>query len=349
MDGIGGAAASWLRGVADSWDRFWFTPAQPHTLAVIRICAGAMLFYTHLVWALDLEAFLGPSAWITGDVARQLHGNSTAWSFLWYIDSMAVLWVVHILGLLVFAMLTIGLFTRIVSVLAWLIAIAYSHRLIGSLFGLDQINCMLAMYLIVGASGAVYSVDHWLARRRTVGSQPPRPRIDTNIAVRLIQLHMCVIYLFSAFAKLEGQAWRDGGAIWLAVANLEYQSLDLTWLVRHPMLIALLTHVTVFWESLYCVLIWPRWSRPVMLLFAVILHGGIAFGLGMITFGTIMLVANFAFVDPSLVEAIGRKLSGFKSRAGESVPVSKGDRGSQVRIEPRARPRRERRPVERGE
>ena len=44
-----------------AWDRFWFTPAAPQSLALIRILAGAMLFYTHLVWSLDLVAFLGPT------------------------------------------------------------------------------------------------------------------------------------------------------------------------------------------------------------------------------------------------------------------------------------------------
>ena len=55
---------------ARAWDRFWFTPQQPHTLALIRIFGGAMLLYTHLVWTLNLEAFLGPHSWLTATRSR---------------------------------------------------------------------------------------------------------------------------------------------------------------------------------------------------------------------------------------------------------------------------------------
>ena len=38
------AVRNWFRECSEGWDRFWFTPRQPHTLAVIRIATGAMLF-----------------------------------------------------------------------------------------------------------------------------------------------------------------------------------------------------------------------------------------------------------------------------------------------------------------
>ena len=109
--------------------------------------------------------------------------------------------------------------------------------------------------------------------------------VRTNIATRLIQLHMCVIYFFAAIGKLQGDSWWDGMAMWLALANYEYQSIDMTWMVHFPWIINLLTHVSLLWELSYCVLVWPRLTRPLVLALAVPLHGGIAACLGMITFG----------------------------------------------------------------
>ena len=79
---------------------------------------------------------------------------------------------------------------------------------------------------------------------------------------------------------------------------LEYQSLDMTWLANHPRLLNLMTHVTVFWELSYCALVWPRLTRPWVLLMAVFVHGGIVLSLGMPTFGLVMLIGNLAFVSP---------------------------------------------------
>jgi hypothetical protein len=43
-------------------------------------------------------------------------------------------------------------------------------------------------------------------------------------------------------------------------------------------------------------LVWPRLTRPWILVIAFFVHAGIALFMGMITFGLMMLVANLAFV-----------------------------------------------------
>ncbi len=300
------AVADWGRDVARAWDRFWFTPQAPHTLALIRILGGAMLLYTHLVWTIDLEAFLGPTSWLTRDTVRLMNegpdGKSYAISYLLWVDSPALIWMLHLAALVVFILLTIGLWSRVAAVLAWIITISYCQRLTGSWFGLDQINAFIATYLMLGPCGAVYSVDHWLARRR--GEAPVQPAMSANIAVRLLQVHMCVIYLFGGIGKMRGASWWDGSAMWMSIASLEYQSLDLTWLVRYRWFLALMTHLTVFWETFYCFFVWPKLTRPICLILAVFVHGGIALFLGMKTFGLAMLIGNLAFVSPELVRAV---------------------------------------------
>ena len=54
---------------------------------------------------------------------------------------------------------------------------------------------------------------------------------------------MCVIYFFAGVSKLQGPSWWDGEAMWRAFANLEYQSLDMTWLAWHPWLVNAMSHV----------------------------------------------------------------------------------------------------------
>jgi hypothetical protein len=335
MNPLASAALDWGRLFGRAWDRFWFTPQQPHTLALVRILGGAMLLYTHLVWTIELENFFGPQAWLNAEAVSLMsqmpqqagstawsHANY-AWSYLYYCGSPAVLWTVHLAGLVVFALLTIGLWSRVVSILACVITLAYCNRATGAWFGLDQINALIAMYLMIGSCGGAYSVDRWLAARR--GAAGPPARIDTNIAVRLIQLHMCVIYLFGGISKMRGLTWWDGSAMWLAVASLEYQSLDLTWLVEYRWLLALLTHITVFWEAFYCFLIWPKLTRPVFLALAVLVHGGIAIALGMKTFGLAMLIGNIAFIYPEYVRAtiswLGRCVPRLSAARTASAPA----------------------------
>ena len=298
------------RGAINGWDRFWFTATDPATYCLIRLLAGGMLLYTHAVWTIGLLDFFGQHSWVTRPALDVLAADGSgiwqmSFSYLWWIgDSPTLLCITHAIALVVFFMLTIGWHSRIVSVLAFIIAASYANRSPASIFGLDQINCLLAMYLMVGPSGACYSVDRWLAKRRwhnDHGGAPlpeVQPSIGANVGIRLIQLHMCVIYLFAGLGKLAGTTWWNGTAIWGSVANLEYQSIDATWLGAYPILTNILTHTTVWWEVSYAALVWPRLTRPIVIAVAVPLHLGIAIFLGMITFGTVMLFGNLAFVSP---------------------------------------------------
>lgn len=302
----------------DAWSQFWFAPTSPSTLSAVRVLAGAMLLYTHLIWSFDLVAFFGPNGWLPTDLVHEAHlasndpdgpGPLTAskraiWSHFDYVQSPRLMWTVHAAALFAFFCLAVGLFSRIAAVLAYLLAVSYANRITpGAYFGLDKINCMLAMYLMLGPCGARYSVDRlWRLRR----GAPPEvlPSWSANLAIRLIQIHMCVIYLFSALGKLQGTTWWNGMAVWYSVATLEYQTFDVTWLWHYPWLVNLLTHVTVYFELFYCALIWPSLTRPWMLLLAVLLHGFIIVALWMPTFGLAMLIGNLAFVSPRTVRKV---------------------------------------------
>lgn len=313
------AVRDWGREILAGWNRFWFAAADPATLGLIRVLGGAMMFYTHAVWSIGLTDFLGPRGLLPAESVKLLQQDTYAFSYLWWVEgSPALLWTAHIAALVVLAMLTLGLFTRVTSILALVITLSYVQRMPGALFGLDQVNTMLALYLAVGPSGDAYSLDRWLRSRRVGAQLPVRHSWMANLAVRLIQVHMCIVYLFAGMAKLVGMAWWDGTALWMAFGNLEYQSLDMTWMASYPLLINLMTHVTIAWELSYWALVWPRLSRPIVLALAVPLHMGIAICLGMITFGLAMLIGNLAFVPPWLVRgAVDRMLAAFgRGRAG---------------------------------
>jgi len=325
MNAVTAPVRNWFVDLARGWDAFWLTGQLPHSLAVIRILGGAMLFYTHLVWALNSSDFLGPNAWITRGVSKAMHAESYAFSLLWYFDSPVLLAVFHAVALVAMLMLTVGLFTRPAAVVSWLACVWYCHRLEGALFGLDQVNAMLAFSLMIGRSGAAYSLDRWRhVRQMARQGRPPRPFclcVGTNLALRLIQTQLCVIYLFGGLAKAKGEMWWNGDAIWFAAASLEYQSWDMTWIVDYHWL-GMLAVLTVFWEIFYPVLVWNRYARPIMLGMAVLVHGGIALCLGMITFGLAMIFANVAFVKPEVVKGLVERCCRNRS---QSQPRSGGN------------------------
>jgi hypothetical protein len=316
--------------VRSAWREFWFTPADPTPLAVMRILFGGMLLYTHIVWGLNLEGFFGPSGWQGEALVRTFQQGQLAWSFWWWVPGN-LHFTVHLVCLGILTLYMLGVFTPATSILAYLITVSYSYRAPLANFGLDQMNAIAALYLAIGPSGAVLSVDRlWQryrrgrAARRGEGAnlvETVAPTARANLALRLMQVHLCVIYIFACHSKLLGESWWNGQAIWQAVSNLEYQSADLTGLAWYPWLVNLLTHVTVVWEMTFWALVWRPLCRPVVLLIGVAIHLGIGAFMGMWTFGLAVIFMYVCFVPGTTINAVLGTLTRFFRKVSIPEPA----------------------------
>ncbi len=339
----------WFRSVftatAEGWNRFWFTPSHPATLAVIRIATSTLLLYSHLVWALNSSSFFGGTSWLNSPATESLRGDGYGFSLLTLIDGQpATMFAVHALALTASLCLAIGCFSRVAAFTTFVLTISFANRNPGALYGFDQILGFLTLYLSVNPGHGWLSVDAWRARRRGAtaglsasasGSAPSTagqassatqaiPSTSVTIATRLIQLHLCLLYFVAGISKLKGATWWSGVAFWGAIGNQEYQTVDLTALVHWPVLINLATHATLAWEISYPFIVWNRWLRPFVLAMAVVVHAGIGICFGMLTFGMIMIAANVAFLSPSLI----RHLAGETDDSDERRETQR-DRASQ--------------------
>jgi len=318
LTAIGAEFAGLGRTAARGWDAFAFTPADPTPLGLIRIAVGLLLLWSLGVTGLDLRASLGPDGWADADAVRTFLYHVPegvdpadarapwAWSF-WFLVPGGLLpaaWGACLVGL---ALFTLGLGSRWTAPLAWAIAASTARRSPVLLFGFDNIVGTWALYLAVsGSSGRALALDRLLARRRgqVAGAGPPpptpppptTPTVGANLGLRLIQLHLALIYGAAGLAKLRGEPWWDGTAMQLIVLSSEFRRFDLSWLLAYPGPLALATHGALALEILYPVLIWVRPLRAPVLLAAILMHAGIDLTLGLTEFGLAMLAGNLAFL-----------------------------------------------------
>lgn len=319
-----------IRSGIDAWNEFWFADVAPYSLALLRILTGGMLVYTHFVWGLKFQEFLGPDGFNGDFLLKELQRGIVPTAFLsfWWIVPENFVPTVHAACLTVLVCFMLGWMTRITSILAVFITVSYAHRAMLANYGLDQINSILVFYLALSRCGDAYSLDRlWQLsreRRRKIAPERrmflslPKAHWTNCLAMRLIQCHYCVIYFAAGTGKLQGESWWNGEAIWRAVANHEYQSLDMTWLAHAPWLVNFITHLTVFWEISFCFLVWRPALRPFILLVGALMHLGIGAFLGMWTFGLAMLFGYLGFVPPEVVAKILNPL-------GRLLPLRKGD------------------------
>jgi hypothetical protein len=232
-----------------AWDRFWFRPADPTSLGLIRISAGIVVLYIHLAYSFGLSGYVGPDTWIvnkgwtnkpdeTGvmdylrkgqtlqapsttwnDMEGEVFKGQALWSIYFHVEDPTWIWVIHLSILAAMFLFTLGLWTRVTSALAWIGALMYIQRLPSLLFGMDTMMNLALLYLMIGPSGAALSLDRWLKVRRerlrlgpAYVPQPPQPLVSANFALRLIQINFCLIYMASGTSKLLGVSWWNGTA-----------------------------------------------------------------------------------------------------------------------------------------
>lgn len=301
--------ANECRDLGDAWHRFWFSETDPTVLCVMRMLVGGMVTYTVFVWGLKFDAFLGERAWNSPALLSELQNPGIAPSFWWYVPETWHM-PVHWLCVATCAMFAVGLVTRATSILTMIILISYSYRAHMANYGLDQINAILTFYLCLAPCGDRFSLDS-LIRKRWRDGRPSsvQPSVSANLATRMIQVHFCIIYSFAGLAKLQGDGWWNGEAIWMALANTEYQTIDMTWIAWYPWISDFATHGSMLFELSFWALVWGR-MRPLVLLVAALLHLSIGAMMGMWTFAFIMIFGHLSFWSPNVINYLIGRLTG---------------------------------------
>ena len=282
--------------------------------------------------AADIDAYI--IRWGV-DPRLLLSKGQPVWSIWFHVTDPTWMMAAHAGIVLCSFLFMIGLGTRITAALTWFGALCYIHRASASLFGVDTMMTVLLLYLMIGPSGAVLSVDRvlarWWARRHGLPEPAVTASVSANLALRLIQVHVCIIYLSAGLAKLQGQTWWTGIAPWGTLANFEYAPMHLPayvetlrwlaktrWLYEAAMTAGTLG--TLAFEIGYAFLIWRPGTRTLFLWMAVLLHLVIGMFMGLRTFSLMMLAFNMAFLSPATVNWAVSKLTPQRWRSEPPEP-----------------------------
>lgn len=318
---------------ARAWDAFWFTPVDPATLGLVRAMCGFVLLVIHVSCLPNLLVFIGPHAWIDSSAVKELAeapskyladnpllkaiATNYSWSVWYVVTDPVAIYAVEGVFLVAFFCLMIGYHSRIAAIVAWVGHLSFVHRGYITWFGMDAMLAWMTFYLMWGPTGAAYSVDRWLARYRAakralLGGTPVGPALavvpswTANVVLRLIQIHMGIVYFCAGVSKLQGATWWNGYAGWLTLNVPEYAPVDMSWLGHTPdpvwqAISIAITYGTLIFEIAFIFLVWFAWWRPLLLVGAVLLHAGIGLFMGLIWFGVTMLAGCAAFLDPAAV------------------------------------------------
>lgn len=147
-----------------------------------------------------------------------------------------------------------------------------------------------------------YGVDHVAATALVYSLVAPFPQSAyARPILRLLQLHLCVVYFFGGLGKLLGSTWHNGEALLKALAQPYHfhRPVVAEYLAGHPMILTAIGWAVILLEMGYPVMVWMYRTRLYGLWAVVILHIAIALLLGLFQFAAWMILLNITAFQTS--------------------------------------------------
>jgi hypothetical protein len=214
--------------------------------------------------------------------------------------------------------MTVGLFSRVSSIIVYVGLVSFLHRNIYVHHGGDHLMSLAAFWMMFAPIGAALSVDRYLQQKRN-----PSAVLPTQVslwAVKAFQLQFVLIYWQASLSKIASPSWWDGTAMYYVFRYLEFARFPVpSFMMNDLHFMQFLTWSTIAIEILGWTLIWFKETRYPVLLLLLVMHLGIEYAMNIPIFEHIMMASLFIFIRGEDAEAWFAKakawLNGLRSQS----------------------------------
>jgi hypothetical protein len=286
-----------IQSLAEAWNEFFFKPQSPTPIALFRILYGILTIANLLFLYPDWLNWFGPNGWLTIGTMHAMEPGTRINLFTLIPQTDAWVKTIFWVLLLFSVSLTLGLFTRLSTIVVFLCLTSVHQRNIYILHAGDTLMRITGFFLMFAPAGAAFSIDRLIRIRR--GKEGPVIQPRSPWAQRMIQLQVALVYL-------SGFGWKSLGSDWVSGTAL-YYVLHVDQLRRFPMpswfydmaVLKAGTWFTLAFESAFGILVWFKETRYVILVIGVIFHLSIEYMLNIQLFEWMMLATYVTFIDPN--------------------------------------------------
>jgi HTTM domain len=278
-----------------SFRAFLSIPHRLYGLAFLRITLGTVMLVNYVSHAREWLFLWGTEGMIPYSLFVVI--MKLRHSFSLYAISPAVSWQIflHLFGIAVAMAFVLGWHTRITTVLFAVNTWSLYERNPYLLDGGDNLFYLLVFWLMFCDSGRKLSLD---SSQTYSASTSPYRNLVHNFGLAGILTQVTILYATSALAKIAGHRWQNGTALYYILRTDEFNLSPFTpFLWKHSAVIVLLTYSTMAFQISWPFLIWSRRFRLAAVLGALMLHGMIAYFMGLTWFSLVMVAAEFALFD----------------------------------------------------
>lgn len=245
------------------------------------------------------EGMVGSAGWYTGK-PWYTQGSRAFLNVLSHPYNASYPWIAYSFVFGQLLVLVIGLFDRfpkLTAVLAYFFTVNLFNKGYLMFTGGETLIGLLLFYLIF-----VQRSNHRTEQEATFTTFQ---NVLNNTFYWIMLIQICILYFFSNLYKLMDPAWQSGEAIMFVSRIDAYTSSPMRWLFAdNAVLSAIATYAVLIYQALFPILVWFKRIKIPFLMVGVCLHLGIAFGMGIFTFGIIMVLVYILFLSNEQIQKL---------------------------------------------
>lgn len=281
--------------------RWLFGYGSPVSLGVLRALVGSLALANFLMLSVDFEAWFTERGFTPAWFAQRWAGDTPRLNVLAGVTDERTTALVFGLGCLAALLTAVGLFSRVATAALFVVVASLHHRTPDILHSGDTLLRQLCFLLMLAPSGAAFSLDRLLARRR--GAAPDQPQAVSLWPQRLVQIQVAVVYFTTVWHKWNGATWRDGTATWYVPRLEEFDRFPVPAFFNEMPMVAFTTYATLLIEFALCTAVFYRPLRKWVLLAGLALHASIDYQFNIPLFAQIMVCGYVCFYEGEEVAA----------------------------------------------
>jgi hypothetical protein len=277
-----------LHELVELWNNVFHDPIPVTTIAIFRVLFGCILTINAFLLVVDYRKYFGPDAVLSIDQQRRLPNRLTLFNFLSPTNRSAfAILALHIVACIT---LSVGLMTRTSAAIVFVTMVSFCHRNPCVVHSGDTVLKLITFLLVFSPAGKAFSIDSMLDAP-AVGIPTAGPWCQ-----RLMQIQIAIVYLRTAYWKLQGRSWRAGTAAYYATQLTSYRRCTLPACLQNIHCAKIATWLTLLIESSLGTLVWIDELRYPTIVAGVMMHLGLEIWLNVQLFGWTMMVCLILFV-----------------------------------------------------
>jgi hypothetical protein len=305
-----------FKSLQQSVNTFFFEERPVEGIALFRIIWVGLLAAYFLFDMHNVTDFYGPHALFSMETVLQQFPYIHASLFQILNNSYeTVYWLMLVYGISIFTSL-IGFYTRSSLVVMLLCMVSFHQRNIWLLSSAELLVRVITIYLVCSPCGHALSVDSLLSRKYR---WMKKPRTWAPWALRLIQIQLSVVYVWTVWHKLKGEDWSNGTALYYATRLEDMTNFPVPFLLDWLPFIQAMTWGTLLVELALGIMIWFKEFRRPVILIGIVFHLGIELMMSIPFFELFMIALIINFYTPEEHKAFVERIKSRMLSLGESL------------------------------